>query len=194
MENVGEDYRIVSDSEKDGVRHITAVPSAMVCSKQIDLISRMAICTMSSICADVTVTCALSSVRCTRRTRRACRPGQRSRGGRQTQFIAFTLLQGLPSANWYVALVLDQDSAFAALDEFRVSRDKAGRHWYLLRAELTGSAFDPQRSPALVAELARLSRELEDHFPGAQLLVGAPSTTATYAAAVARQDISTNGQ
>ena len=33
MENVGEDYRIVSDSEKDGVRHITAVPSAMVCSK-----------------------------------------------------------------------------------------------------------------------------------------------------------------
>ena len=36
MENVGEDYRIVSDSEKDGVRHITAVPSAMVCSKQID--------------------------------------------------------------------------------------------------------------------------------------------------------------
>lgn len=36
METVGEDYRIVSDSEKDGVRHITAVPSAMVCSKQID--------------------------------------------------------------------------------------------------------------------------------------------------------------
>lgn len=36
MENVGEDYRIVSDREKDGVRHITAVPSAMVCSKQID--------------------------------------------------------------------------------------------------------------------------------------------------------------
>ena len=39
----------------------------------------------------------------------------------KTQFIAFTPLQGLPSANWYVALVLDQDSAFAALDEFRTS-------------------------------------------------------------------------
>ena len=39
----------------------------------------------------------------------------------KTQFIAFTPLQGLPSANWYLALVLDQDSAFAALDEFRTS-------------------------------------------------------------------------
>ncbi|HWV10507.1 MAG TPA: methyl-accepting chemotaxis protein [Pseudomonas sp.] len=39
----------------------------------------------------------------------------------KTQFIAFTQLQGLPSANWYVALVLDQDSAFAMLAEARVS-------------------------------------------------------------------------
>lgn len=36
MENIGDDYRIVSDTVKDGVRHITAVPSAMVCSKKID--------------------------------------------------------------------------------------------------------------------------------------------------------------
>jgi methyl-accepting chemotaxis protein len=39
----------------------------------------------------------------------------------KTQFIAFTPLEGLPSANWYVALVLDQDAAFAALSEFRAS-------------------------------------------------------------------------
>ncbi len=36
MENLGDDYRIVSDTVKDGVRHITAEPSALVCSKQID--------------------------------------------------------------------------------------------------------------------------------------------------------------
>lgn len=74
-----------------------------------------------------------------------------------------------------------------------VSRDKAGRHWYLLRAELTGSAFDLQRSPALVAELARLSRELEDHFPGAQLLRRGTLYYSDHAAAVAKQDISTIG-
>ncbi|BAN48203.1 methyl-accepting chemotaxis protein [Metapseudomonas resinovorans] len=39
----------------------------------------------------------------------------------KTQFIAFTPLEGLPSANWYVALVLDQDAAFAMLDEVRTS-------------------------------------------------------------------------
>ncbi|UCP00513.1 methyl-accepting chemotaxis protein [Metapseudomonas lalkuanensis] len=39
----------------------------------------------------------------------------------KTQFIAFTPLEGLPGANWYVALVLDQDAAFAMLDEVRTS-------------------------------------------------------------------------
>ena len=33
---MGEDFQIVSDSVRDGVRHITAIPSALVCSRQID--------------------------------------------------------------------------------------------------------------------------------------------------------------
>ena len=33
---LGDDFRIVSDTVTDGVRHITAVPSALVCSVQID--------------------------------------------------------------------------------------------------------------------------------------------------------------
>lgn len=33
---LGDDFSIVSDSVVDGVRHITAVPSSLVCSKQID--------------------------------------------------------------------------------------------------------------------------------------------------------------
>lgn len=32
----GEDYRIVSDTSIDGVRHITAEPSSIVCSARID--------------------------------------------------------------------------------------------------------------------------------------------------------------
>ncbi len=41
-------------------------------------------------------------------------------GGRE-QFISFTRVEGVPSADWYVALVLDQDAAFAMLGELRTS-------------------------------------------------------------------------
>lgn len=36
MTLLGDDFSIISDSVVDGVRHITAVPSSLVCSKQID--------------------------------------------------------------------------------------------------------------------------------------------------------------
>ena len=37
------------------------------------------------------------------------------------QFISFTHVNGVPSTDWYVALVLDQDAAFAMLGEFRTT-------------------------------------------------------------------------
>ncbi len=37
------------------------------------------------------------------------------------QFISFTRLKGIPSADWYVATVLDKSAAFAMLGEFRAS-------------------------------------------------------------------------
>ena len=37
QEMTGEDYRIVSDEVIDGVRYVVAAPSALVCSKQIDI-------------------------------------------------------------------------------------------------------------------------------------------------------------
>jgi uncharacterized protein (TIGR03905 family) len=33
---IGEDFKIISDKTSEGVRHITAVPSALVCSNKID--------------------------------------------------------------------------------------------------------------------------------------------------------------
>lgn len=36
-EMTGEDYKIVTDEVIDGVRYVTAAPSALVCSKQIDI-------------------------------------------------------------------------------------------------------------------------------------------------------------
>jgi len=41
--------------------------------------------------------------------------------GGKAQFISFTKVQGLSSANWYVALVLDRDAAYSMLSEFRAS-------------------------------------------------------------------------
>lgn len=37
MEKAVNDYKIVSDEVVDGVRYVTATPSAKVCSKQIDI-------------------------------------------------------------------------------------------------------------------------------------------------------------
>ncbi len=34
--NIGDDFKIITDKTTDGVRHITAVPSVIVCSAQID--------------------------------------------------------------------------------------------------------------------------------------------------------------
>ncbi len=39
----------------------------------------------------------------------------------KTQFISFTHVNGVPGADWYVALVLDKDTALAMLSEFRTS-------------------------------------------------------------------------
>ena len=39
----------------------------------------------------------------------------------KTQLISFTRVNGVPSADWYVALVLDKDTAFSMLSEFRTS-------------------------------------------------------------------------
>ncbi|MDY7560836.1 methyl-accepting chemotaxis protein [Pseudomonas sp. 10B1] len=39
----------------------------------------------------------------------------------KSEFISFTHVEGLSSANWYVALVLDQDAAYSMLSEFRTS-------------------------------------------------------------------------
>ena len=36
MTMIGDDFKILSDTVTDGVRHITASPSSLVCSQQID--------------------------------------------------------------------------------------------------------------------------------------------------------------
>lgn len=74
-----------------------------------------------------------------------------------------------------------------------VSRDKAGRDWYMVRAELDLSAFDIQRNQALLSELAGAEQRLTEAYPGAELLRRGTLFYSQHASQLAQQDISTIG-
>lgn len=74
-----------------------------------------------------------------------------------------------------------------------VSKDEAGRDWYLVRAELAGSAFDLTRSHRLVTALDQLQQQLVQRFPGAMLLQRGTLFYSEHAAELAKADISTIG-
>lgn len=74
-----------------------------------------------------------------------------------------------------------------------VSRDKAGRDWYMVRAELDLSAFDIQRNQALLSKLAGAEQRLAEAYPGAELLRRGTLFYSQHASQLAQQDISTIG-
>ncbi|WP_342059076.1 MMPL family transporter [Aeromonas sp. OTU364] len=74
-----------------------------------------------------------------------------------------------------------------------VSRDKAGRDWYMVRAELDRSAFDIQRNQALLSALAGAEQGLVEAYPGAELLRRGTLFYSQHASNLAQQDISTIG-
>ncbi|MGN5162258.1 MMPL family transporter [Aeromonas dhakensis] len=78
-------------------------------------------------------------------------------------------------------------------DGWLVSRDKAGRDWYMVRAELDLSAFDIQRNQALLSELAGAEQRLAEAYPGAELLRRGTLFYSQHASQLAQQDISTIG-
>ncbi|HDX8370635.1 TPA: MMPL family transporter [Aeromonas dhakensis] len=78
-------------------------------------------------------------------------------------------------------------------DGWLVSRDDAGRDWYMVRAELDLSAFDIQRNQALLSELAGAEQRLAEAYPGAELLRRGTLFYSQHASQLAQQDISTIG-
>ncbi|MGY3892437.1 MMPL family transporter [Aeromonas enterica] len=74
-----------------------------------------------------------------------------------------------------------------------VSRDKAGRDWYMVRAELDLSAFDIQRNQGLLRELDNAEQRLAEAYPGAELLRRGTLFYSQHASNLAQQDISTIG-
>lgn len=74
-----------------------------------------------------------------------------------------------------------------------ISRDEAGRQWYLLRAELDLSAFDLARNSELLSRLNEAEQRLKAEFPGVELLRRGTLFYSQHASELAQQDISTIG-
>ena len=113
----------------------------------------------------------------------------------------YSPLAGVSPKEWQADPLLLTRSAISSAGEgalswhqgWLVSRDGDGRDWYLLHAQLKGSAFDLQRGPELVSKLANLSAQWQQHFPGGQMVRRGTLYFSDYAATLARADISTIG-
>ena len=113
----------------------------------------------------------------------------------------YSPLAGVSPKEWQADPLLLTRSAISSAGEgalswhqgWLVSRDGDGRDWYLLHAQLKGSAFDLQRGPELVSKLANLSTQWQQHFPGGQMVRRGTLYFSDYAATLARADISTIG-
>ncbi|CAJ1793356.1 MMPL family transporter [Aeromonas salmonicida] len=78
-------------------------------------------------------------------------------------------------------------------EDWLVSRDKAGRDWFMVRAELDLSAFDIQRNQGLLRVLDNAELRLAEAYPGAELLRRGTLFYSQHASNLAQQDISTIG-
>ncbi|VEJ57137.1 MMPL family transporter [Pragia fontium] len=73
------------------------------------------------------------------------------------------------------------------------SQDKQGRTWYLLHGELSASSYDIQSARQTVEKLQQLKQQLQQKWPGAELLQRGTLFYSDYASQQAQQDISTIG-
>ncbi|WP_273872235.1 MMPL family transporter [Serratia odorifera] len=74
-----------------------------------------------------------------------------------------------------------------------VARDRQGRDWYLLHAELSASSYDIGSARRTVDKLADLQRQLQLRWPGSEVLNRGTLYYSNYASQQAERDISTIG-
>ncbi|MEE4483274.1 MMPL family transporter [Serratia ficaria] len=78
-------------------------------------------------------------------------------------------------------------------DGWLVARDAQGRSWYLLHAELSASSYDVNSARRTVDKLTTLQRQLQQRWPGAEVLNRGTLFYSNYASQQAERDISTIG-
>jgi predicted exporter len=74
-----------------------------------------------------------------------------------------------------------------------VARDAQGRSWYLLHAELSASSYDISSARKTVEKLTELQQQLQQRWPGAEVLNRGTLYYSNYASQQAERDISTIG-
>lgn len=91
-------------------------------------------------------------------------------------------------------LAQQQNSGGMTLDNgWLTARDKQGRSWYLIHAELKASSYDITSSKQIVASLNGLEQSFRQRFPGAEVLQRGTLFYSNYASQQAEHDISTLG-
>ncbi len=91
-------------------------------------------------------------------------------------------------------LAQQQSSGGMILDNgWLTARDKQGRSWYLIHAELNASSYDITSSKQIVASLNGLEQSFRQRFPGAEVLQRGTLFYSNYASQQAEHDISTLG-
>ena len=78
-------------------------------------------------------------------------------------------------------------------DGWLVARDAQGRSWYLLHAELSASSYDITSARRTVDKLAALQQQLQQRWPGTEVLNRGTLFYSNYASQQAERDISTIG-
>jgi predicted exporter len=78
-------------------------------------------------------------------------------------------------------------------DGWLVARDAQGRSWYLLHAELSASSYDITNARRTVDKLAALQQQLQQRWPGTEVLNRGTLFYSNYASQQAERDISTIG-
>ena len=73
------------------------------------------------------------------------------------------------------------------------ARDVQGRSWYLLHAELSASSYDISSARLTVDKLTALQQQLQQRWPGAEVLSRGTLFYSNYASQQAEKDISTIG-
>ncbi len=74
-----------------------------------------------------------------------------------------------------------------------VAQDEAGRSWYFIHGELSGSSYNMQQAHQVVTDLAALVTDLKHHFPGVEVMSRGTLFYSDYASQQAKHDVSTLG-
>ncbi|CNK51355.1 MMPL family transporter [Yersinia aldovae] len=107
--------------------------------------------------------------------------------GKELQYDPLLLVRGSQLAQ-------QQNSGTLSLNKgWLVAKDSHGRQWYLIHGELRASSYDMASARNTVAVLAELKQQLQQRWPGTEVLERGTIFYSNYASQQAESDISTIG-